>query len=146
LASLKITTTLSTTTDNIVPYLPIEATSPLVNAGIGTYNAGGSVEFVPANDARGTLRNQPDKGAYEYEDVQTGLNPTGIDDGKFRITSTKNGINIEANVDGKLSVYTLLGALYAERFISKGEIESLVLPAGLYVVQLSGKSKKVIVK
>lgn len=132
-----------TTTDNFVPYLAIDATSPLRNAGVAEYLVG-DANVVPAADIRGVLRNDGsvDIGAYEYASETPGPG-TGIQslqaDAWVSVYTQADRVVIENRTDADLAL-TLVGAdgrrivaMPLQRTLS---LDRAALPQGLLLIMV----------
>ena len=131
------------TTDNFVPYLAIDATSPLRNAGTAEYLVG-EANVVPAADIRGVLRNDGsvDIGAYEYVSETPGPG-TGIQtlqaDAWVSVYTQADRVVIENCTDADLAL-TLVGAdgrriaaMPLQRTLS---LDRAALPQGLLLLMV----------
>lgn len=130
-------------TDNFVPYLAIDATSPLRNAGVAEYLVG-DANVVPAADIRGVLRNDGsvDIGAYEYASETPGPG-TGIQtlqaDAWVSVYTQADRVVIENRTDADLAL-TLVGAdgrriaaMPLQRTLS---LDRAALPQGLLLLMV----------
>ncbi len=113
--------------DNFVPYLAMEKTSPLVNAGVNEYMLG-EENMVPEFDVAGNPREDGyvDIGAYEYVDDDPS---TGIADNAW---------------SEKLAVYVQAGDLVIENHADEAFEVSLVQIDGRQVAALSVQQTAVI--
>lgn len=131
------------TTDNFVPYLAIDATSPLRNAGTAEYLVG-EANIVPAADVRGVLRNDGsvDIGAYEYASETPGPG-TGIQtlqaNAWVSVYTQADRVVIENRTDADLAL-TLVGAdgrriaaMPLQRTLS---LDRAALPQGLLLLMV----------
>lgn len=131
------------TTDNFVPYLAIDATSPLRNAGVAEYLVA-EANIVPAADVRGVQRNDGsvDIGAYEYAAENpgegTGIQPLQAD-AWVSVYTQADRVVVENRTDAGLTL-TLVGAdgrriaaMPLQRTLS---LDRAALPQGLLLLMV----------
>jgi hypothetical protein len=122
----------------------LASSSPAIN--IGTADTTGL--NIPALDLKASLRivgGVIDLGAYEYFDDPTTV-VLNNSESTLKIAVQRGEINVSSVSDDVLNVYTLSGTLHTSRLLSKGAVETIQLPAGLYVVKTGSAVEKVVVK
>ena len=103
-------------------------------------------DFDPTDEFMPKLANvsfeQPDIPNPLYGKRSTGIMP--VEERPFSYSTSGNGLYIETNTPGNLSVYKFSGNLYTKRFIPAG-LTTIQMPTDLYIVNFNGFSEKVVI-
>ncbi|WP_197060145.1 choice-of-anchor Q domain-containing protein [Sporocytophaga myxococcoides] len=115
----------------------LQNNSPAINAGVS------GLPYIPTTDQRGiAVTSSRDIGAFESDVIATSIYKPSDVSINYAYPNPSKGVFYMKDVEGKVSILNMQGALVAERNISIGELLNLTeLPKGIYMIKhLSDKN------